>query len=67
MIVKWRALPMDVTLCLSRMSLLCHIRELAYRQKNTGYPISRLPDIAQKTTCTQKEAMDVTFQIRVGG
>ena len=25
--------------------------------------ISRLPDIAQKTACTQNEAMDVTFQI----
>ena len=26
--------------------------------------ISRLPDIAQKTTCTRNEAMDVTFQIK---
>ena len=27
-------------------------------------PISRLPDIAQKTTCTQNEAIDVTFQMK---
>ena len=26
--------------------------------------ISRLPDIAQKTACTQNEAMDVTFQMK---
>jgi len=26
--------------------------------------ISRLPDIAQKTDCTQNEAMDVTFQMK---
>ena len=28
--------------------------------------ISQLPDIAQKTACTQNEAMDVTFQITYG-
>ena len=26
--------------------------------------ISRLPDIAQKTACTQNEAMDVTIQMK---
>ena len=26
--------------------------------------ISQLPDIAQKTACTQNEAMDVTFQMK---
>ena len=26
--------------------------------------ISRLPDIAQKTACTQNEAMDLTFQMK---
>ena len=27
-------------------------------------PISQLPDIAQKATCTQNEPMDVTFRLR---
>ena len=26
--------------------------------------VSRLPDIAQKTACTQNEAMDPTFQMK---
>ena len=26
--------------------------------------VSRLPDIAQKTACTQNEAINVTFQIK---
>ena len=27
-------------------------------------PISRLPDVAQKTICTQNVAMDVTFNLK---
>ena len=27
-------------------------------------PISQLPDIAQKATCTQNEPIDVTFRLR---
>ena len=31
---------------------------------NIALPISQLPDLTQKTTCTQNVAMDVTFHLR---
>ena len=52
----------------------CHILSVGYYYSTFGYlgnmipcfvlPISRLPNIAQKTTCTQNEAMVVTFHLR---